>query len=80
MSLGTQFISLVGCPYIWGGGPCHTHLLELLDLGLLKHGEHIGAPSLYPLLGFLRCLERKRPLDTVEPLDQDLSQALSPRE
>lgn len=30
------------------------HLFEFLDLGLLKHGEHIGVGSLCcPLLGFL---------------------------
>lgn len=51
--------------FIWGGD-CHTHLLELLDLGLLKHGEHVGASAFYPLLGFLWCLGRKQPLDTAE--------------
>lgn len=32
--------------YLGSQGPCHTHLLELLDLGLLKHGEHVGASAL----------------------------------
>lgn len=30
-----------------------THLLKLLDLGLFKHGEHIGIGALCSLLGFL---------------------------
>ena len=37
----------------------HTYLLELLDLGLIKHGEDTGAPALChcPSLGLLGCLK-----------------------
>jgi hypothetical protein len=34
-------------------GGRHTYLLELLDLRLLEHGEHIGVGPIRPLLGFL---------------------------
>lgn len=34
-----------------------SHLLELLDLSLVKHGEDIGAPfCCCPSLGLLGCL------------------------
>lgn len=33
-----------------------THLLKFLDLGLFKHGEHVGIGALCSLLGFLGCL------------------------
>lgn len=33
-----------------------TDFFELLDLGLFKHGEHVGAGSLRSLLCFLGCL------------------------
>lgn len=34
-----------------------SHLLELLDLSLVKHGEDIGAPfRCRPSLGLLGCL------------------------
>lgn len=39
---------------MWESPPSCTHLLKFLDLGLFKHGEHIGIGSLCSLLGFLR--------------------------
>lgn len=38
--------------------PLSPHLLELLDLSLVKHGEDAGTSTLYcPSLGLLGCLE-----------------------
>lgn len=34
--------------------PSSTHLLKFLNLGLFKHGEHVGIGSICSLLGFLR--------------------------
>lgn len=46
--------------FTWCGGrlSCRSYLLVLLDLALLKHGEHIGAATLSLLLplGLFGCL------------------------
>ena len=62
---GLNPVNLLSSNSVPGTGPYfslpspHTYLLELLDLGLIKHGEDIGASALCrcPSLGLLGCLK-----------------------